>query len=146
MTDSDNTVPADKTEKSRVREALAAIRELNGKLSAAFDEDYRTPPGQLATNQFVATKSWCSYSPLLCLAQVMTEALFVVAAYATIVTCLGGTSPPLSNIGMFLMLFCFVTYAARMVSDSISDKITVTIISALGSKIFSTLNSKVVGW
>ena len=97
--------------------------------------NYRAPPPQLVNNQTNNTNSWCRYDPVSCLAQVGTETLFIAAAYSSVLLLLGNELPKITNVAKFMVMFAFLSFSARMLSDTLSDKITITSLGALGSKV-----------
>lgn len=101
---------------------------------------------KLEDNQTVATDSWCRYEPLSCLTLVGIETVFIASAYISILMLLGGAVPSAINVLKFVAVFVFLTFSARMISDSLSDKITIASTSALGLKMVSLIAPKIVGW
>ena len=106
----------------------------------------RDPPGILANNKLSNTDAWCRYDPIKCLSQVGIETLFLAVAYSVVLFVLGAPAPKVANLVRFAAVFGVLTFSARMVSDSLSDKMTIAGASALGPKILSTLVPKIVGW
>lgn len=101
--------------------------------------NYRAPPQQLANNQTNNTNSWCRYDPASCLAQVGIETLFIAAAYSSVMLLLGNELPQITNVAKFMVMFSFLSFAARMISDTLSDKITITSLGALGSRVVTLM-------
>lgn len=101
---------------------------------------------KLEDNQTSATDAWCRYEPLSCLALVGTETLFIASAYVSILLLLGGALPAAVNVAKFMGVFVFLSFSARMISDALSDKITIAATSALGLKMVSLIAPKIVGW
>jgi hypothetical protein len=110
-------------------------------------KNYRVPPIQaLINNKASNTDAWCRYDPVSCLAQVGVETLFIAAAYSSVLLLLGNELPQITNIAKFMVMFSFLTFAARMISDTLSDKITITSLGALGSKVVTLMAPKIVTW
>jgi hypothetical protein len=101
---------------------------------------------KLEDNQLVATDSWCRYEPLSCLTLVGIETLFIASAYVSVLLLLGGNVPTIVDVTKFMALFVFLTFSARMISDTLSDKITIATTAALGVKMVSLMAPKIVGW
>ena len=106
----------------------------------------RVPPGVLANNRLTNTDAWCRYDPLTCLAQVGIESTFMAAAFLTVLLLLDNDFPSMANVFKFMAVFAFVDFSAKMASDSMSDKMTIIMIGALGSKMATLLAPKVVIW
>lgn len=107
-------------------------------------KNYRAPPQQLVNNQTNNTNSWCRYDPVSCLAQVGTETLFIAAAYSSVMLLLGNELPRITNVAKFMVMFSFLSFAARMISDTLSDKITITSLGALGSRVVTLMTPAIV--
>lgn len=101
---------------------------------------------RLEDNQITATDAWCRYEPLSCLTLVGTETLFIASAYVSILLLLGGTLPAAVNVAKFMAVFVFLSFSARMISDALSDKITIAATSALGLKMVSLIAPRIVAW
>jgi hypothetical protein len=115
--------------------------------AVAEKKNYRVPPIQaLVNNKASNTDAWCRYDPVSCLAQVGVETLFIAAAYSSVLLLLGNELPQITNIAKFMVMFSFLTFAARMISDTLSDKITITSLGALGSKVVTLMAPKIVTW
>lgn len=115
--------------------------------AVAAKKNYRVPPIQaLINNKASNTDAWCRYDPVSCLAQVGIETLFIAAAYSSVLLLLGNELPQITNIAKFMVMFSFLTFAARMISDTLSDKITITSLGALGSKVVTLMAPKIVAW
>lgn len=108
--------------------------------------DYRTPPGPLANNKIVATDAWCRYEPMACIAQVGIETTFLAVAYSSMLLLLGNQVPQIANLARFMFVFALLSFAARMVSDTMSDKLTVGTIASMSGKILTTVVPKIVAW
>ena len=107
-------------------------------------KNYRAPPPQLVNNQTNNTNSWCRYDPVSCLAQVGIETLFIAAAYSSVLLLLGNELPQITNVAKFMVMFSFLSFAARMISDTLSDKITITSLGALGSRVVTLMTPAIV--
>lgn len=108
--------------------------------------NYRPPPQQLSNTQLNQMSSWCRYDPMLCVQQVVVEAVFVAAAYSSVLLLTGGAVPSVANVLKFVGVFTVLCLAARMVSDDLGNKITITAVSGLGAKTVSMLAPRFVGW
>jgi len=113
----------------------------------AKSKNYRVPPIQaLINNKANNTDAWCRYDPVSCLAQVGIETLFIAAAYSSVLLLLGSELPKIANIAKFMVMFSVLTFSARMISDTLSDKITITSLGALGSKVVTLMAPRIVSW
>lgn len=83
---------------------------------------------------------------MLCVQQVVVEAAFVAAAYSSVLLLTGGAVPGVANVLKFVGVFTVLCLAARMVSDDLGNKITITAVSGLGAKTVSMLAPRFVGW
>ncbi len=108
--------------------------------------NYRPPPQQLSNTQLNQMSSWCRYDPLLCVQQVVVEALFIAAAYSSVLLLTGGTVPGAVDVLKFVCVFVTLCVAARMVSDDLGNKISITAVSGIGAKTVSMLAPRFVGW
>lgn len=108
--------------------------------------NYRRPPQQLANTQLGQVSSWCRYDPMICLQEVGVEAAFVAACYCALLFLTGGAVPPAPNILKFLVAFVVVSLAARMVSDDLGNKVSITAVSGIGSKVITFLAPRFVTW
>ncbi len=108
--------------------------------------NYRPPPQQLSNTQLNQMSSWCRYDPLLCVQQVVVEALFIAAAYSSVLLLTGGTVPGAVDVLKFVGVFVTLCVAARMVSDDLGNKISITAVSGIGAKTVSMLAPRFVGW
>lgn len=108
--------------------------------------NYRPPPEQLAKTQLNQVSSWCRYDPMICLLEVGVEAVFILMAYTSLLFLTGGTVPTMLNILKFLTTFVVMSVAARMISDDLGNKLSITAVSGIGSKCVSMLAPRFVGW
>lgn len=108
--------------------------------------NYRPPPQQLGNTKLNQMSSWCRYDPMLCVQQVVVEALFVAAAYSSLLLLTGGAVPSVVSVLKFVGVFSVLCVAARMVSDDLGNKISITAVSGLGGKTVSMLAPRFVGW
>ncbi len=106
----------------------------------------RKPPVQLMNNEITATNAWCRYDPFACITQVGIETLFIAAAYVSVLLMLGNDVPEITNVAKFMGIFAFLTFSARMISDTLSDKMTITATAALGTKMMTLIAPKIVSW
>lgn len=103
-------------------------------------------PQKLEDNQTIATNAWCRYEPLTCMTLVSIETVFIVSAYVSVLLLLGNDLPSMANVAKFIGIFFFVTFSARMISDALSDKMTIATMSALGAKMATLIAPRIVGW
>lgn len=108
--------------------------------------NYRPPPEPLARTQFGQTNSWCRYDPALCVGQIGIEAAFIATGYCSVVFLTGGTPPTPLDLIKFLGLFFLMSLAARMISDDLGNKLSISALSGIGSKCVSVLVPRFVGW
>lgn len=108
--------------------------------------NYRPPPKDLQGTQLEQVSSWCRYDPLVCITEVALEAFFIAGSYSALLQLTNGTVPPLANILRFLAVFFVLSLGARMVSDDLGNKLSITAISGIGAKTVSLLAPKFVGW
>ena len=106
----------------------------------------RPPPEGLARTQAGQLDSWCRYDPLLCSALVGVEALFLAAAYSCVLFLTGGAVPGPPVVLKFLAVFGLLSLAARMVSDDLGNKLSISAVSGIGGKCVSILAPRFVGW
>lgn len=102
--------------------------------------------GSLSTNKVNQTMSWCRLDPVSCLREVGIEAAFLSAAYTTLLFVTGGEVPGPLTLVKFVLLFVLFSMAGRMLSDGLGDKMAITAVSGLGSKLVSIIAPKFVGW
>lgn len=105
-----------------------------------------TPPPVMANTKITQTMSWCRLDPAGCAREVGIEAAFLAAAYTTLLFVTGGQVPGPLTIVKFVLLFIFFSMSGRMLSDSLGDKMAITAVSGLGSKIVSIIAPRFVGW
>jgi hypothetical protein len=108
--------------------------------------NYRPPPEQLAKTQLSQVSSWCRYDPMICLTEVGIEAGFIAAAYCAMLFLTGGNVPGVLDILKFLLTFTVLSVAARMISDDLGNKLSISAVSGIGSKTVSMLAPRFVGW
>lgn len=108
--------------------------------------NYRRPPEQLAKTQLGQISSWCRYDPMICLAEVGVEAGFIALAYCSMLFLTGGAVPGPLAILKFLLSFTVLSMAARMISDDLGNKLSISAVSGIGSKTVSILAPRFVGW
>lgn len=108
--------------------------------------NYRPPPEQLARTQLAQVSSWCRYDPMICLMEVGIEAGFIVLAYCSMLFLTGGAVPNPLNIVKFLLSFTVLSVAARMISDDLGNKLSISAVSGIGSKAVSILAPRFVSW
>ena len=100
----------------------------------------------LLNNFLNNTTAWCRLNPIGCGKQAMIETLFLLMAYSSIIFLVGGQVPVVANILKFAIVFFFISVAARMISDSFSDKLAIAALSGLGLKVATILAPRIVGW
>ncbi|AGE55648.1 hypothetical protein ATCVMN08101_436R [Acanthocystis turfacea Chlorella virus MN0810.1] len=98
------------------------------------------------TNMLNNTEAWARRAPIKAASQAVVETGFLIMAYSAIIFLVGGTPPTVLNLFKFGFVFLIMNIAARMVSDSFSDKLAIAALSGLGLKIVSTMAPKVVSW
>lgn len=108
--------------------------------------NYRKPPEALEKTKGSQVDSWCRYDPLICVTEIGVEAVFIALAYSSLLFVTGGTVPSVLRILGFLATFVVLSISARMISDDLGNKLSITAVSGIGSKAVSLLAPKVVGW
>lgn len=108
--------------------------------------NYRAPPEQLAKTQLSQVSSWCRYDPLICVAEVGVEAAFIALAYCAMLFLTGGDVPGPVSIAKFLAAFTVLSIAARMISDDLGNKLSISAVSGIGSKTVAILAPRFVSW
>ena len=98
------------------------------------------------TNFLNNTQAWARRAPIAAAVQAAIETGFLIMAYSAIIFLVGGTPPTIQNLFKFGFVFLIMNIAARMVSDSFSDKLAIAALSGLGLKIVSVMAPKVVSW
>ena len=102
-------------------------------------------PSQI-TNMTNNVEAWARRAPITAAKQAVIETLFLIMAYSAIIFLVGGDVPKVVNLFKFGFVFLLINLAARMVSDSFSDKIAIAALSGLALKAVSTIAPKVVSW
>ena len=103
-------------------------------------------PTQNANNQQTQTQSWCRFDPLVCLQQAAIESVFLAISYVAILFLTDSPVPGFLATLKFVLLFAFVSFASRQVSDSLGDKIAIGAMGGLGGKLVALMVPKYVGW
>jgi len=117
------------------------LNDLEKKYSIPF------PAGSPLQNNFLNnTTSWCRLNPIGCGRQAMTETFFLIMSYSAIIFLVGGSVPTVENLIKFSVIFFMMNIAARMVSDSFSDKLAIAALSGLGLKIVGVIAPKIISW
>ena len=112
-----------------------------------LEKKYSFPIPQPLQNNFLNnTTSWCKLNPIGCGRQATIETLFLIMAYSAVIFLVGGSVPTVANLIKFGIIFLIMNIAARMVSDSFSDKLAIAALSGLGLKVASMLAPQIVGW
>lgn len=112
-----------------------------------LEKKYSLPIPQPLQNNFLNnTTSWCSLNPIGCGKQAMKETLFLIMAYSAVIFLVGGAVPTIQNIIKFSFVFLVMNVAARMISDSFSDKLAIAALSGLGLKAVSLMAPKIISW
>lgn len=112
-----------------------------------LERKYSVPLPQPLQNNFLNnTTSWCRLNPIGCGRQAVKETLFLIMTYSAIIFLVGGTVPTVANLIKFGIIFLIMNVAARMVSDSFSDKLAIAALSGLGLKMVSVLAPRAISW
>ena len=112
-----------------------------------LEKKYSLPIPQPLQNNFLNnTTSWCRLNPIGCGRQAVLETFFLIMTYSAVIFLVGGAVPTVANLIKFGVIFLIMNVAARMVSDSFSDKLAIAALSGLGLKVTSMLAPKIVGW
>lgn len=112
-----------------------------------LEKKYSLPIPQPLQNNFLNnTTSWCRLNPIGCVRQAMTETFFLIMTYSAVIFLVGGSVPTVANLIQFGVIFLVMSVAARMVSDSFSDKLAIAALSGLGLKMVSLMAPKIIGW
>ena len=98
------------------------------------------------TNLLNNTEAWARRAPVTAAVQAAIETGFLIMAYSAIIFLVGGSSPTVGNLFKFGFVFLIINIAARMVSDSFSDKLAIAALSGLALKTASLLAPRIVGW
>ena len=120
---------------------MNALDELEKKFSIPIPEG-----SPLKTNYLNNTTSWCRLNPIGCGRQAITETFFLVMTYSAVIFLVGGSVPTVANLIKFGVIFLMIDVAARMVSDSFSDKLAIAALSGLGLKVASLLAPRIIAW
>jgi len=99
-----------------------------------------------STNMLNNTQAWARRAPITAAMQAAIETGFLIMAYSSIIFLVGGQPPTVQNLLKFGLVFLVLNIAARMVSDSFSDKLAIAALSGLALKICSTIAPKIVSW
>ena len=110
------------------------------------DSNNASLPTPLANNRITQTMSWCRLDPVACAREVTIEAAFLAAAYLFMLLVTGSDVPSVFAVLKFGLIFILLTLAARMLSDGLGDKMAITAVSALGTKMVSLMAPKIVAW
>jgi hypothetical protein len=107
-------------------------------------------PAGNASARASQTSSWCRYEPLRCFAQQAIEVGFFVGAFLVLFAAannfdLAGLPLPL-NVLKFGLVFLGIGYSARLMSDSLGDKVSFAAMSAVGQKTLSLMIPRLIGW
>ena len=112
-----------------------------------LEKKYSLPIPQPLQNNFLNnTTSWCRLNPIGCGRQAMIETLFLIMTYSAVIFLVGGAVPTVANLIKFSVIFLIMNIAARMVSDSFSDKLAIAALSGLGLKCASLMAPKIISW
>jgi hypothetical protein len=76
----------------------------------------------------------------------MVETLFLIMTYSAVIFLVGGAVPTVANLIKFSVIFLIMNIAARMVSDSFSDKLAIAALSGLGLKVASLMAPRIISW
>ena len=102
-------------------------------------------PNQVS-NVLNNTQAWARRAPITAAKQAVVETLFLIMAYSAIIFLVGGDVPKVVNLIKFGFVFLLINMAARMVSDSFSDKLAIAALSGLALKTVSVISPKIVSW
>lgn len=109
-------------------------------------KNYRPPPEPLARTQLSQVSSWCRYDPAVCLAEVGVETAFIAAGYCALLYLMRGPVPDITDVLKFMLVFAVMSVAARMISDDLGNKLSISAVSGIGSKCVSILAPRFVAW
>ena len=98
------------------------------------------------TNMLNNTEAWARRAPITAAIQATVETGFLIMAYSAIIFLVGGQSPTVGNLFKFGFVFLIINIAARMVSDSFSDKLAIAALSGLALKTATLLAPRIVSW
>jgi len=102
-------------------------------------------PNQVS-NVLNNTQAWARRAPITAAKQAVVETLFLIMAYSAIIFLVGGDVPKVVNLIKFGFVFLLINMAARMVSDSFSDKLAIAALSGLALKTVSVISPRIVSW
>jgi hypothetical protein len=102
-------------------------------------------PNQVS-NVLNNTQAWARRAPITAAKQAVVETLFLIMAYSAIIFLVGGDVPKVANLIKFGFVFLLINMAARMVSDSFSDKLAIAALSGLALKTVSVISPRIVSW
>lgn len=108
--------------------------------------NYRPPPESHAKTQAGQVNGWCRYDPLTCSALAAAEAAFIAAAYTAVLFLTSGVPPGPAQLLKFLLMYTVLSLSARMVSDDLGNKMSISAMSGIGGKCISVLAPRFVGW
>jgi len=112
-----------------------------------LEKKYSTPMEKpLLTNFLNNTTSWCRLNPIGCTRQALIETVFLIVTYSAVIFLVGGIVPSVGNLVKFTLVFLLMNIAARMVSDSFSDKLGIAALSGLALKCTSLLVPQLSSW
>lgn len=107
-------------------------------------------PAANASLKTAQTTSWCRYEPARCFAQQSIEVGFFVGAFIVLFAVANNFDlaqlPRPLNVAKFAVLFLGIGYSARLMSDSLGDKVSIAAMSAVGNKTLSLMIPKLIGW
>ncbi len=105
------------------------------------------PPGNLNART-AQTSSWCRYDPARCIAQQAIEVGFFVGSFLVLLFVAGGSAalPEPLRVVKFALVFLGIGYSARLMSDSLGDKVSIAAMNAVGAKTLSLMIPRFVGW
>jgi hypothetical protein len=102
-------------------------------------------PNQVS-NMANNVEAWARRAPITAARQAVIETGFLIMAYSAIIFLVGGQVPNVSNLIKFGFVFLLINIAARMVSDSFSDKLSVAALSGLALKTLTLISPKIISW
>ena len=113
------------------------------------------PIGPVSKQKFLATRntqtdSWCRYEPVKCVLQQIKEIGFFVGAYIVLVLVATNFDftklPSLQQLAKFSVVFVAIGYSARLMSDSLGDKVSIAAMNSIGAKTVSLVFPKFISW
>mgnify|MGYP007100212356 CR=1 FL=1 len=108
--------------------------------------NYRPPPEALQKTQMGQVNSWCRYDPMICATEVGVEAAFVALGICSLLFLTSGPVPGPLQIVKFIAVFSVLNLAARMISDDLGNKVSISAVSGIGAKAAAILAPRFVGW